>query len=606
MQSTQLACPYCGSTLNFGKEIAAGTSVECLICMRAFAANPGAAPVSVPKAKGASDVGVPKQFAPPKARPVASQTAAKIPTAKPSEGTAQGESSGRGALLAMAAALLLLVGGGVGFAVWKAIDTNNGVGGSDDPGKLVAVLNKKDDPVKMPIAKGDDGVKPDPEKKKDPPKKLDDDPEEPMPAKKEKDKEEEKKVLVRKDPPKSEEKPPETVPITKIAPANKAIPGVNQGQFDSAIDKGLNFLKSKQQSDGGWGGFNHPIGFAGLCGLTLLECKVPANDPAVQKTVAYVRLKVDSVDKNYDAAAVILFLDRLGEARDRPVIQALALRLLASQLTDGGWNYTCNPLSPQESQQLLAFLQSHKRPAAKPMRPDTLSPSLRGLQVVQNQGKAKGKHVLAGFPTGDNSNTQFALLALWAARRHDVPTDQALLAAHDRFSQTQQNDGGWGYESGRPSSNGMTCVGLIGLAMGHGVSPDLDGKQSDDPKMPKIKPALQDPKIKKGMQALERYIGNLADAKSMPIVNLYFLWSLERVGMLYDLNDINGKDWYGWGAQMLVSRQGSDGGFPSATYINQEVSANTCFALLFLNRSNLVQDLTVTLQLNSGIRDPGR
>src|SRR5690242_13460916 len=38
MQSTHLACPYCGSTLTFGQGIAAGTSVPCLICGRSFIA----------------------------------------------------------------------------------------------------------------------------------------------------------------------------------------------------------------------------------------------------------------------------------------------------------------------------------------------------------------------------------------------------------------------------------------------------------------------------------------------------------------------------------------------------------------------------------------
>ena len=44
--STQLICPHCGSTLTFGMEMAAGTPVECLICMQTFAAAPlGNAPM---------------------------------------------------------------------------------------------------------------------------------------------------------------------------------------------------------------------------------------------------------------------------------------------------------------------------------------------------------------------------------------------------------------------------------------------------------------------------------------------------------------------------------------------------------------------------------
>src|SRR5438132_14228765 len=122
----------------------------------------------------------------------------------------------------------------------------------------------------------------------------------------------------------------------------------------------------------------------------------------------------------------------------------------------------------------------------------------------------------------------------------------------------------------------------------------------------RAKPARQDPRIKKGMEKLSSYIGTPGDPKAQcaPMENLYFLWCLERVGVLYDLKEINGKDWYGWGANLLIARQSNDGPFPSAEYINHEPMANTFFALLFLNRSNLVQDLTFTLQLHSRIRDP--
>ena len=88
--------------------------------------------------------------------------------------------------------------------------------------------------------------------------------------------------------------------------------------------------------------------------------------------------------------------------------------------------------------------------------------------------------------------------------------------------------------------------------------------------------------------------------------NLYFLWSVERVAMLYDLKTIGGKDWYAWGAQILVHNQRAGGEWPSEFYHGHSLPLNTCFALLFLRRSNLVQDLTDNLRLSTGIRDPGK
>src|SRR5438045_1165085 len=46
MSGTQLTCPYCGSTLNFGVAVEAGAAVECLICMRTFSAEPNTAPAA--------------------------------------------------------------------------------------------------------------------------------------------------------------------------------------------------------------------------------------------------------------------------------------------------------------------------------------------------------------------------------------------------------------------------------------------------------------------------------------------------------------------------------------------------------------------------------
>jgi hypothetical protein len=86
--------------------------------------------------------------------------------------------------------------------------------------------------------------------------------------------------------------------------------------------------------------------------------------------------------------------------------------------------------------------------------------------------------------------------------------------------------------------------------------------------------------------------------------NLYFLWSVERVAMLYNLKTIGGKDWYDWGAQLLVQNQLAEGSWRSKQYHGSAPIIDTCFALLFLKRSNLVQDLTDNLRLFMAITDP--
>jgi hypothetical protein len=218
----------------------------------------------------------------------------------------------------------------------------------------------------------------------------------------------------------------------------------------------------------------------------------------------------------------------------------------------------------------------------------------------------------------DNSNTQFATLALWVAHRYGLPVDNALKRVETRFRNTQHADGGWGYfdpnmrvsgPMGR-STPSMICAGLLGLAV-------ADGKvtESARERHPQAKPTRdfnKDAQIRKGLFALSMTIGRPVEKQAgrragqtaaIPQIggrSFYFLWSLERVAVALDLKTIGKKDWYAWGAEILLSNQQADGSW-AGNYA--ECGADTCFALLFLKRANLVPDLTT--QLTGRIQDPG-
>ena len=98
------------------------------------------------------------------------------------------------------------------------------------------------------------------------------------------------------------------------------------------------------------------------------------------------------------------------------------------------------------------------KPAApKPGVPAPVAPrtvvipaEMRGLAVLQDfaalvltDPDKRQDEVVA--PTTDNSNTQFAILALWVAQRHDVPMDRTLRLIANRFQTSQNADGSWGY-----------------------------------------------------------------------------------------------------------------------------------------------------------------
>jgi hypothetical protein len=234
-------------------------------------------------------------------------------------------------------------------------------------------------------------------------------------------------------------------------------------------------------------------------------------------------------------------------------------------------------------------------PPPKPAPLTVVPPGLRGMPVFQDPAwlvlrDPPNRSEQPLLATTDNSNTQFALLALWAAQRHDVPMQRSLHLMVRRFQTSQNANGSWGYRyvfgGGAPEGPAMTAVGLLGLAVGHGLA----GKGEKN---------VRDPAILKGFVALGKHIGTPAGRMhGLPQPNLYLLWSIERVGVLYSLSEIAGKDWYRWGAEALVANQGELGEWNKGGYHGATPVCDTCLALLFLKRANLAKSLRDQLPFN--------
>jgi hypothetical protein len=723
MQSPPLACPHCGSMLNFGTEIAAQSSVDCLVCMQSFSMQERFTPTptdsnTMPLPKVAPTAGTSKRptarkthneesrqsnrHAAPAVAAITEMPIADIPdsgtvcTHWENSESATGSPKRKILLAVVGLGVFFLLAAGISLSMWKPSGNAGDESRQAPPKEELLAVNKNvvpESPAKEVPQPPAEEIVPPPETTKparsvsfaeaprlnlqpenDPQPKPDE--KSPAPANA---KDVDAPIPV-KDPVNPGIAPPA---IGGLNP-NRPLPwGVDQPKINAAIDKGVVYLKANQNANGSWGAV-YPIGHAAIGGLTLLESGVPANDPVVQRAASLVRNNVANLDQTYELALAILFLDRLGERRDRFTIQTLALRLAAGQTASGGWTYHCRVLNPTEMNQLFTFLQATKKPnvfdknllmarAEQPddgkglmgkdvaglndpvkefgdrilimatenpmspnklnsvpppmkgtgakganqlpgkanpaaMQPNGLKQNLQTLPILQQQSTKKGQFKLSG-DRSDNSNTQFALLALWVAGRHDVPAGPAFLAAHQRFFGTQRTDGGWSYQplSPKGSTPSMTCVGLLGMAMGHGAQPEVIGVNPKNAKEIIIKPAIQDPKVQIGVKALARAVGTPAPkARPFPMHNLYELWSIERVAMLYDLKAIDGKDWYGWGAQILLHNQRADGAWAVSQYHGQNPHLNTCLALLFLKRSNLASDLTRSLRLESASSEPLR
>ena len=69
----------------------------------------------------------------------------------------------------------------------------------------------------------------------------------------------------------------------------------------------------------------------------------------------------------------------------------------------------------------------------------------------------------------------------------------------------------------------------------------------------------------------------------------YYLYSLERAGILDGVKRVGGKDWYRQGAMQLLARQKKSGSWDES---EKEQITKTCFALLFLKRATAPVVLT--------------
>ena len=413
---------------------------------------------------------------------------------------------------------------------------------------------------------------------------------------------------------------------------------VSAAKVDAAIQRGVAWFR---EHPGEWLTGDHSLGRIALPGLALLESGVAPDDPQIQSAAERVRKLAPSHMATYEISLAILFLDRLGDPADESLIQRLGARLIAGQTTTYGWSYTSRLLPRGEEMPLLKALEAMRPEVdlSMPLRrepgkglielemPLAAGPGSSSTEPAKRREpkmmlrldvSADAEKLVRELPRAlqnipaldpettrkpwrshqsggdDNSNTQFAMLALWTAHRHGVSVERSLLLADQRFAQTQLRDGSWAYHiQDTQSKAAMTCVGLLGLAVGHGAL-----LRSESPAR-----AVEDRAIRSGLDALSRWIGAWEDRDDNGRLNLYKLWSIERVCVLYGLPTIAGKDWYGWGAKRLLREQGSNGSWRGGGYHGSTTMIDTAFALLFLRRSNLVQDLTDRLQLQMPIRE---
>ena len=340
--------------------------------------------------------------------------------------------------------------------------------------------------------------------------------------------------------------------------------GPSDARVADAIAKGVEFLRGQQQ-DGAWSGSAygaHTLGVTALSGLALMENGVARDDPAIRGALDVVRRLAETETETYDLTLAILFLARQQaepKGPNDPLIKTLARRLIGGQDEAGMWSYTV-PIEPP---------------------PETASTE----ESPPKSNESARKRRVRRASRGDNSNTQFGLLGVWAAGRHGVAPDRPLEKIDDHFRSTQNDDGRWDYiPQASPGSPAMNCAGLLGLAIS-AARPEKAERLTAKARGAAL---ASDPAFVAALREVTK------DARRIDSgTDIYQLWSMERVCVALGLRSLDGFDWYAEGASILLEAQKGDGSWSHKWGTIPE----TGLALLFLRKANLAFELDRVLKM---------
>ncbi|HVT30899.1 MAG TPA: DUF4159 domain-containing protein, partial [Lacipirellulaceae bacterium] len=202
-------------------------------------------------------------------------------------------------------------------------------------------------------------------------------------------------------------------------------------------------------------------------------------------------------------------------------------------------------------------------------------------------GPRKGAWSYPG-PGGDNSNSQFAVLALYDAQRVGVEISRETWESAAKYwRDTQNDDGSWGYVPGDAGTGSMTCAGIGGLAVSSAALESGDAA-IENGHVVCCRPHVVDDRLERAID----WLGDRFSVNHNPRPSgggqsclYYYLYGLERAGRLTARRFIGKHDWYREGAEVLVREQDSLSRYWKGNwYAERDPRISTAMALLFLSK----------------------
>jgi hypothetical protein len=327
------------------------------------------------------------------------------------------------------------------------------------------------------------------------------------------------------------------------------------------------------------------------------------------------------LEATYCVALQAMILEEIERVKHQKRIAQCAQFLVDNQATTGSWSYGDPSI----------FVEEIDVPTGTPQRRDVASGTgpiksrefdagaagVKTKPVVKNKVKVSKKR---DGTNGDNSNTQYAALGLRACHDSGIVLEAKVVDLAMKWWRECQKDekgapeelieggvngpeksykggtvaqslikllavpNGWCYVDHKehPAYGSMT-VGAVGALAIYNYIGDNDGGKKRSWK--------KDKDIHEGLVWLAKNYSvtyNPGTHEHGGGVNgqkqyYYYLYGLERAGLLYGTEMLGSHKWYPEGAKVLIEAQKSDGSWDDAL--------NTCFAILFLKRATKSLDV---------------
>lgn len=337
-----------------------------------------------------------------------------------------------------------------------------------------------------------------------------------------------------------------------------------EADVNAAIDKGIGLLwRRYKAAEGHWGAhYDHKTGPTALALLAILKGNVDRKDERLVK--AFDWMLSQPFQHTYEVAISIMAVE--------------------------AW------YSPAE--------KNSAPPAPSPDHAKWCSSAAQWLEL--NLAKGMWSYPSTDVNARDFSNTQYGVLGLYSAWRCGIAPDASLVRRlQETYLRAQQKKGpraelaladteaagktqaryvvearGWTYYDNQVDHpyGSMTAGGIASLVILDALRKKADPKY-DVREQNRVRAAIRD-----GWGWIaERWTvkGNPARGRHWLY---YYLYGLERCGMLDGVARVGDHDWYGEGANFLVANQRSDGAWFTDKWVH---TYDNCFAILFLKRATV-------------------